>query len=266
MNVNAYLNELSVETSDVGLWVKSFDNVMSCMKAISNITHPTVTIIHARIFLNIVAHPNLKFTDFLNNDKDRKRAFQLIFRSAFKNFLFLDPQAKYFIGKKDVGNSSAADSYESNKSGACTFLINFSDKFPSPLVDIEKEIDGLQTVMSYCDFDKLTAKLKELRLIPDFYDKNSSARPNETQTILNDTTLFIPTKFGNRNNRLYRRIGDEDQLWCLDRGHRGNSIHLEVFSESQKKQIAVSRHDAIDFFRNLNASEKNRKLNMIPMP
>ena len=120
--------------------------------------------------------------------------------------------------------------------------------------------------MSYHCVESLSEKLQKLGLLKVYYDKMSKTRPNDSQTILSDTSLFEPTKYGNRKARLYRRIDNKDELWCLDRFHRGNSIHLEVFSESSRKQIAVSRHDKIDFFRNLTSEEQKRTLVIEPMP
>lgn len=269
MKINAYLNELSFDVTNPDDWTTHFDNAISCLNILSKIIIPVEsvsTFIHSGIFLSIVIQPNIKFTELLSRDKGRKRSFTAVYKTAIKNYLFLDSQAQYFVGEQNVTQTSIADAYESEKSGAITLLINFSSKFPYPTVDVIKKDEGTQTVMSYHSVEALTKKLQELKILRTYYDKQSKSRPNDSLTILSDTSLFTPTEYGNRNNRLYRRIGHEDELWCLDRFHRGNSIHLEVFSESQKKQIAVSCHDEIKFFRKLNSSEKNRILIIERMP
>ncbi len=269
MKINAYLNELSFEVTNPDDWATRFDNAISCLNILSKIKIPIEsisTIIHSRIFLSIVIEPSTKFTELLDRDKGRKKSFTAIYKTAVKDYLFMDSKAQYYVGDQNVSQTSIADSYESQKSGAITILINFSPTFPSPTVDIIKKEDGSQTIMSYHSVEALTTKLQELKILRTFYDKRSNTRPNDSLTILSDTSLFIPTEYGNRKSRLYRRIGHEDELWCLDRFHRGNSIHLEVFSESKKKQIAVSCHDEINFFRELNSSEKNRTLIIERMP
>lgn len=269
MNINVYLNELSIAPSDPTVWNEGFDKALACLKAFANIKNDnngeTSVIIKPDVFIKIVIHPNRNFSAFLKGDRDRKASFHSVYKKACKEFLFDISESKYFIDRKDVTNSSAADSYESQKSGASTFLVNFNTSFPSPYVVITKEKDGEQTVFSYHNDEELTIKLKELGLIKEYYDTTSNIRPNPYLTILTDTSLFIPTEYGNRKNRLYRRIDEPDQLWCLDPAHRGGSVHLEVFSESQNKQIAVSCHDKIEFFRELTKQEKNRVLKKVRM-
>lgn len=267
--MNVYLNELSMDVSHSDDWAMSFDNAISCLKVLSKVDMPIgsiSTIIHQQIFLTIAIPPNTKFTDLLNHDKERKKSFSAIYKTAIRELRWVDPTAQYRIGDKDVSNTTVADSYESQKLGFTTILINLNSNYPSPIINIQKEDDGNLDIMSYHAVESLTEKLQELELLKVYYDKNSKVRPNDSQTILSDTSLFVPTKYGNRKARLYRRISKEDELWCLDRFHRENSIHLEVFSESSKKQIAVSCHDKIHFFRDLTNEEKNRKLIMEPMP
>ncbi len=267
--MNVYLNELFLDVSHSDDWTVSFDNAISCLKVLSKVDIPLdsiSTIIHLQIFLTIAIPPNTKFTDLLNRDKERKKAFLAIYKTAIRELRWVDPTAKYYIGDKEVSNTTVADSYESKKLGFTTILINLNSSFPSPVVNVQKEDDGNQGIMSYHAVESLTEKLQELELLKAYYDKKSNVRPNDSQTILSDSSLFVPTKYGNRKARLYRRIGREDELWCLDRFHKGNSIHLEVFSESSRKQIAVSCHDEIRFFRDLTREEKNRTLIMEPMP
>lgn len=267
--MNVYLNDLFWDASCSDDWTKSFDNAISCLKVLSNVNIPRVsvsTIIHPQIFLTIVVPPKTKFSELLNRDKDRKKSFSAIYKTAIRELRWVNPTSKYSIGDIDVSNTTVADSYESQKLGFKTILINLNSEFPSPIVTVQKENDGNQDIMSYHAVEILTEKLQELELLKVYYDKKTNVRPNDSMTILSDTSLFVPTKYGNRKARLYRRIGKEDELWCLDRFHRGNSIHLEVFSESSKMQIAVSSHDEICFFRNLTKEEKKRTLIMEPMP
>lgn len=271
MTVNVYLNELFWGVSHSEDWAMSFDNAISCLKVLSKIDTSLgaiSTIINRSIFLTIVIPPEIKFTDLLNRDRERKKSFSSIYKTAIQELRFVDPtaNAKYRINDKDVSNTTVADAYESQKLEFITILINLDSSFPSPIVNIQKEHEGNLDIMSYHCVESLTEKLQNLGLLKVYYDKRSKTRPNDSQTILSDTSLFVPTKYGNRKARLYRRIGKEDELWCLDRFHRGNSIHLEVFSESSRKQIAVSCHDKIDFFRKLTSEEQKRTLVIEPMP
>ena len=269
MTVNVYLNELSLDVPNSDGWAIPFDNAISCLKVLSNIDPnrcPISTIINRQFFLTIAIPPDTKFTDLLNRDKERKKSFLDIYKRAIQELLFVDSTAKYRINDKDVSNTTVADAYESQKLEFITILINLNPNFPSPIVNIQKEYDGNQDFMSYHVVESLIKQLQRLDLLKDYYDISSKVRPNDSQTILSDTSLFVPTKYGNRKARLYRRIGKEDELWCLDRFHRGRSIHLEVFSESSRKQIAVSCHDKIDFFRDLTREERKRTLVIEPMP
>lgn len=270
MNINTYLNDLSMQVQNACDWNDVFDNTMACLQLFSQMKQSqnnSVTIlIDSQIFTRVVIQPKSLFTNLLNKDKERKLKFMSIYKKAENKLMFLNTPATYLVNNIDVSNSVVADSYESQKNNNTTFLINFTPIYPSNTVEVVKKGEGSQFVYSYDSKQKLTEELQKLKLLPKFYDKKSKVRPNESLTILADTTLFTPTKFGNRKNRLYRRNDKEDELWCLDRFHTGNSIHLEVFSESSKTQIAVSCHDKIDFFRELTDSEKKRTLKMDPMP
>lgn len=267
MKINAYLNDTSLSFNNKNDWTIRFDHIVSCLKVLSDIPKDSLSlVIHPKIFLEIVIQPNEKLTDFLQKHKERKKSFTSVLNKAIKKYLYFDSEGKYFVHSMDVSNSSIADAYESRKLKNETIIINFNMNFPIPIVEINKKDDNMQEVQSFNCFDDLTKKLKELELIREYYDKDSNLRPNESLTILSDSSLFTPTKFGNRGNRLYSRIDNEDELWCLDRNHRGRSSHLEVFSKSQKKQIAISCIDEIKFFRDLTKEEKNRRLEIEPMP
>lgn len=150
--------------------------------------------------------------------------------------------------------------YEIHSATDVPLLLNLSMDIPTPSVKVLKNGINSKEIPSFHVSDTVTAYFQEIGLLPRFYDKNSKYRPNVSETILTDTSLFTPTKFFNKGNRLYRRRDDEDQLWCLDSAHYGNSVHLEVFSESSGKQIMVSCHDEIRPFRELTDKEKNRKI------
>lgn len=270
MSINTYLNDLSLQLPDDCKWNEVFDCTMACLQIFSQIkldeNNSLNIVINPDIFTKIGVLPNISFTNLLRTDRERKKAFTSIYKNAILQFLFPKGLSTYWVDKLDVTGTVIADSYESQKSSNITFLINFNSNFPTPIVEVVKDKDGTQSIFSYNSAQELTNKLQELKLLPIFYDRKSKIRPNESLTILADKSLFTPTKFGNRNNRLFRRNDKPDELWCLDRLHIGNSIHLEVFSESSKKQIAVSSHDKINFFRKLTESEKNRTLEMNPMP
>lgn len=267
MKINVYLNDTALTFTNTDEWTTRFDHVITCLKVLSDIPQESISfIIHTKIYLNVVVLPNEKLTDFLEKDKERKKSFISVLKRGVNEYLYHDQDGKYFVQDTDVSETSIADAYESQKLNNETLIFNISLNFPSPVVEINKKNDGTQNVSSYNSFDNFTQKLKELKLIKEYYNKDSNLRPNDSLTILSDTSLFVPTKFGNRGNRLYSRIGKEDELWCLDRKHRGKSSHLEVFSKSQMKQIAISHVDEIKFFRDLTKSEKNRRLELKPMP
>lgn len=110
--MNVYLNELSMDVSHSDDWAMSFDNAISCLKVLSKVDMPIgsiSTIIHQQIFLTIAIPPNTKFTDLLNHDKERKKSFSAIYKTAIRELRWVDPTAQYRIGDKDVSNTTVAD-------------------------------------------------------------------------------------------------------------------------------------------------------------
>lgn len=127
--------------------------------------------------------------------------------------------------------------------------------------------DSHKQIPIFCQSNILTEWLQNKGILKRFYDKATmTTRPCDEQTILIDSSLFRPTSYGNKGNRLYERIDKPDEWWCLDRGHRGSSVHLEVFNKNTKKQIHVSDVDKINFFRELTKKEKKRTIKIDSMP
>ena len=92
--MNVYLNELFLDVSHSDDWTVSFDNAISCLKVLSKVDIPLdsiSTIIHLQIFLTIAIPPNTKFTDLLNRDKERKKAFLAIYKTAIRELRWVDP-------------------------------------------------------------------------------------------------------------------------------------------------------------------------------
>lgn len=267
----AYLNDLAFKLNRGEDWTEPFDRLMECLSLLNEIDKSAAT--YSTVAFKSLPHKavnanNDKIIDFLNKDKERKTKFVSVLKRATTDYNLIDWDAGYYIGEARVTGSAASDAYENNTSGNVSVLLNLCTGFPVPNVAVEKRGHGLQDIASYNLKDGLRNFLTSQNLLVErirFYDKKSNYRPSEYETILADKTLFEPTKFGNRGIRLYRRLDEPDQLWCLDRGHRGTSIHLEVFSESSCKQIHVSEHDKINFFRELTEKEKNRELDMKPL-
>ena len=124
MTVNVYLNELFLGASSSEDWTMSFDNAISCLKVLSKINMPlgaVSTIINRKIFLTIVIPPETKFTELLHRDRERKKSFSAIYKTAIQELLLVDSTAKYRISDKDVSNTTVADAYESQKLGSIQF-------------------------------------------------------------------------------------------------------------------------------------------------
>lgn len=129
MTVNVYLNELSLGVPHSDGWTIPFDNAISCLKVLSKVDPnrcPISTIINRHFFLTIAIPPDTKFTDLLNRDKERKKSFLDIYKTASQELLLVDSTAKYRINDKDVSNTTVADAYESQKLEFITILINNS--------------------------------------------------------------------------------------------------------------------------------------------
>lgn len=173
-----------------------------------------------------------------------------------------DAEYTYIRDDNEMGvcEGCMSHAYEIHSATDGALLMNLSFDIPSPLVILLKNGINSKGIPSFHHYEALTNHFQKTGLLPRFYDKRSKYLPNVSETILADDSLFIPTKFFNKGNRLYRRRDNPDQLWCLDRAHFGNSVHLEVFSESSGKQIMVSCHDEIRSFRELTDKEKNRKI------
>lgn len=172
---------------------------------------------------------------------------------------------RYSYDSRCVNGLMLAEACEQAYTGTDVVLVSMDKGCPSPVLQVSR--DGVaMDIHNFFKSEKLTQYLQKRGFIPCYYDRERMrVRPNDSMTILCDTSLFVPTLLGNKGNRLYERKGT-DELWCLDRGHRGASVHLEVFNRNTGYQIHVSEVDKIHFFRELTAKEKKRKCDKDPMP
>ena len=158
-----------------------------------------------------------------------------------------------------------AHAYEYCEDDFKSCILNFNSSYPGEEINVLKNEVAPKALLSHGDEGSLVKKLQALGLVKRYYTDSDTHRPNDYETILTDTNLFEPTEFGNRNNRLYRRLDVKNELWCLDRGHSGSSAHLEVFRESDGRQIHVSSVDRIYFFRGLPEEASKRILEKVKM-
>ena len=112
---------------------------------------------------------------------------------------------------------------------------------------------------SFSSVELLLPYLKAKGLIASSYDSTSSIPPRDDETFLADKNVFQMTQHAFQGRKMYRKIGTSE-LWYVDNLHYGMDAHIEVFNETTKKQIAVSRVDKEDFFRPLTDEEKARTL------
>lgn len=225
---------------------------------------------NSNIFLCVLMAPDIRLSSFLKNNKELKQSFAS-FANRLQSYLPIeDAGAEYSIIHLEqhqcCNGTPLSDAYEYTSEDEEVLMINVRDDFPYNIVQIYKNRSDCKDVHSISEEDKLIFLLQKNGILKRYYSPSDTHRPNDYETILTDDSLFEPTEFGNRDNRLYRRKENPNELWCLDRGHTGSSAHLEVFSESEKKQINVSKVDSINFFRPLSPKEKNRKLNIEKMP
>lgn len=130
------------------------------------------------------------------------------------------------------------------------------------LINLNFQYGPVQENIRTCDFlspDTLLTYLKEHGHIKPTYNPLSSIPPRDDETILTDVSLFTETRHSYQRRKMYRRNGTSE-LWYVDNFHCGKDAHIEVFNETTRKQINVSRIDKIDFFRPLTNKEKLRTL------
>lgn len=171
-----------------------------------------------------------------------------------------EQEKSYIYRDVDYYYTSVSEAFE--RSALCnTALLNFvKSTFEDGTITVEKDSSS-RDIKSYSTSDQLTKLLVESGALKHKYDKNSTHPPRDYETILSDTSLFkLAENEPLQNNRkVYKRI-DADEFWYVDNYHFGNSAHLEVFDAKSRKQIAVSRVNSIDFFRELKSYEKNRSI------
>ncbi len=222
------------------------------------------------LFLRIIMYPDINVSSVLRNNRELKGRFSRIVQQLEAFVSKADVDARYCFYHKgdiyDVSGSTVAHAYEYMENDDKSSLLSFREDYPGLELSVTKDAIEPRVLSNHTVKNELVKYLQKLGLLKRYYSPKDTHVPNDYETILTDTQLFIPTEFGNRNNRLYRRIEEPNQLWCLDRGHRGSSAHLEVFRESDGLQIAVSKVDEINFFRNLTDKESTRILIKEKMP
>ena len=267
--MRAYLNDhLFFPHSSGPDCEEMIDRLISLGDRIINLDLPLYY--HDNIFQREVLRPSVNISSWLKANKEKKSKFVALYQKIQIYTNQGDPNSyySYFIDREEqsADNTAFSDAYEYALTDIKSILLNFSTIIPQKEILILKDNLNPKSVYSFHNENDLVIFLQNQGLLKRYYQPTDTHRPIEAETILTDVALFEPTSFGNRKNRLYRRIGYPDELWCLDRLHRGSSAHLEVFSESQKKQINISCVDRIEFFRDLTDKEKKRHLIIEKMP
>lgn len=253
------------ETSEDSL--KLLARVLSLAEIVLRVKQPVY--FSGNLFLSVIKRPDVKVSSVLRSDRELKSRLSRIVQQIEPLDDGMNDSVYCFKHEEntiDVSRSIVAHAYEHVNNDDTSSLLNFKEDYPGPALSVTKDTVAPRIVMSHAIRDELVKFLQSRGLLKRYYSPTDTHVPSDYETILTDTCLFSPTEYGNRKNRLYRRIDEPNQLWSLDRGHTGRSAHLEVFRESDGVQIAVSRVDKICFFRELTAKEKNRRLVKEKMP
>lgn len=227
-------------------------------------------------FTRVVVQPDVNVSALLRGDRELKGRLSRIVQQIKPVVMRADAASVYeFDHEKanySVSDTIVAHAYEHVDDDNTASLLNLKHDYPGPELNVRKDADTPRMITSHRCKDDVVIRLQKLGLVKKYYSSTDNHTPNDNETILTDTDLFEPTKFGNRKNRLYRRIKKDpddkgpEEWWCLDRLHKGGNAHLEVFRASDGQQIKVSRVDKIDFFRELTDSEKRRTWDKEKMP
>lgn len=214
---------------------------------------------------------SLKITNWLKGNSETAAQF----KRALEKWTVIDlprnsnKMSEYKSATTVVTGTVMAEAYEDairNDNPLLLSSYKHNPSYTNNTIDINVGASH-KTVPIFCQSSKLTLWLQNRGVIPRYYDKATmTTRPKDEQTILVDSSKFRPTTFGNKGNRLYERIDNTNEWWCLDRGHRGTSVHLEVFNKNTGLEIHVSDVDKINFFRDLTPRERKRRWNKEPMP
>lgn len=228
--ISVYLNELSINSQFNGHpWQDGMTEVFKCLDLCRGKNGQISGFYSGDIFTRPFLYDYTLLTTVLKKDPDFNRKFRLYLkdfsRSSSGNLLGL------------FGNDSDG------------ILLNFQyGPFQDNLV-----------ARHFTSSDSLFSYLKSRGLVSHIYDISSSIPPRDDETILADSSVFLLTRHSFQRRKMYQRIGTSE-LWYVDNFHYGRDAHIEVFNETTKKQINVSRIDKIDFFRPLTDEEKARTL------
>ena len=262
--LSVYINEKSLcgqmAPTD---WQGCIEGLKECIKTLRTCDTGNVTVLYTPSIYNSPATTDKQsFGTVLDKQRDTKVFIKGFFQKIKRwDISPLTEQGKSYIYRgTDYCYTSVSEAYE-RLSENTTALVGFSGSvFDIDTIDVDKD-NNIRSLHTFNASASLSQFLIENDVLKREYDANSSISPRDCETILSDTTLF--TQAANEplqnSRKVYKRIG-HDQLWYVDDAHYGTNAHLEVFSSKTRKQIAVSRVNAIDFFRDLKEGEKGRRI------
>ena len=265
-----YLDDVGIDSyQTLSEWESCIKEFLSAYDVLSSVADVSYLFDKA-IYIKDVAL-SLKMTNWLRGNSETAAQFK---RAMEKwTAIELPKNSKttsiYKSGANEVSGTVQAEAYEDAARKDNPLLLSayiHNPAYTDNTIDINVG-DSHKQIPIFCQSNILTEWLQNKGILKRFYDKATmTTRRCDEQTILIDSSLFCPTPYGNKGNRLYERIDKPDEWWCLDRGHRGSSVHLEVFNKNTKKQIHVSDVDKINFFRELTKKEKKRTIKIDSMP
>lgn len=228
--ISVYMNELSINSQFNGHpWQDGLTEVFNCLDLCRGKNGQISGFYSGDIFTRQFLYDHTLLTTVLKKEPDYNRKFRLY----LKDFSHLPPGSVLGVFCNDPAG----------------ILLNFQyGPFP----------DNINS-RHFSSSDYLLSYLKSKGLVSTSYDISSSIPPRDDETILADSSVFLVTRHSFQKRKMYQRVGT-NELWYVDNFHYGRDAHIEVFNETTKKQIYVSRIDKIDFFRPLTNEEKARTL------
>lgn len=261
MAFNVFLNEQSLHaqfsSEEAVGGVKELCRCIDLLKQCNGDGHNHYYIPEA-LYMREILEDSTNLHSFLSQHKEYKTQLRNKLNLFVTCPMTADPISGYGCQGLIYKFSSIGEAYENQPAYPTSILNWICSIFPEPDVVITLNRES-RTVHSFCTAEVLSDFLTSNGWLGRQYDKSSSIPPRDPETILSDATLFEPTPHTYQGRRIYHRI-DTNELWYVDNLHYGSDAHLEVFSETEKKQIHVSSIDAIDYFRDLTPKEKKRTL------
>lgn len=228
--ISVYLNELSADSQYNGHpWQDGLTELFNCLDLCRGKNGQISGYYSDNLFTRPFLYDHTLLTTVLKKDPDFNRKFRLY----LKDFSRLNSDC--VLGKFGADSEG--------------ILLNFQyGPFPDDV-----------NIRHFTSSEFLLAYLNSEGLLSPSYNFSSSIPPRDDETILADSSVFLMTRHSFQRRKMYRRLGT-NELWYVDNFHYGRDAHIEVFNETTKKQIHVSRIDIIDFFRPLTDEEKARTL------